>query len=72
MTPATNIATDTAGVVDTGGKFARFLSDPAERPPQDTNPATQGIGFSPYCMRLYTFSHLFVLNVLYVGHPAEA
>ncbi len=36
-----------------------------ERPPQDTNTAI------PYRTGLYTFSHLFVLNVFNVDHPAE-
>jgi hypothetical protein len=44
---------------------ASHMSDPAERPPQDTNTASQGKGLS-------TSSHLFVLNVFNVGHPGEA
>jgi hypothetical protein len=39
--------------------------------PEDTHTATQGKDFSPYHTGLYIFSHLFVLNVFNVGHPAE-
>ncbi len=35
-------------------------------------PCWPGKGCSPYRAGLCTFSHLFVLNVFNVGHPAEA
>ncbi len=54
------------------GPGYRYTSQPAKRPSQDTSTATQDKGFSPNCTELYTFSHLFVLNVSIVGHPAEA
>jgi hypothetical protein len=37
MTPATNFATSTAGVVDTSGKFATCVNDTG---PVSTTPAT--------------------------------
>ncbi len=47
-----------------------FKLDPAERLPQDTYTASHGKVFRRTV--LYIFSHLFVLNVFNVGHPAEA
>jgi hypothetical protein len=39
---------------------------------EDTNKVAQSKGFSPYRTGLYTFSHILVLNVFNVGHPAKA
>jgi hypothetical protein len=47
------------------------LVDLADRPPEDTNTAAEGKSFSLYRTGLYTFSHLFVLNVHNDRHPAK-
>jgi hypothetical protein len=43
-----------------------FALAPADRSPHTAN---QGKGFSPYCIELYTVSHLFVQNVFNVADP---